>query len=535
MSNNPHTGRGKPYSISRRSFLQRSVWGGFSLWTIGTLGQRSSWVGRGEAAQMTPKMGGHLLAAQELDPISLDPQKTSNYSAVQAFEHVYNSLTQYDENMQVVPALAESWDIPDPTTYIFHLRKGVKWHNGREFVADDVAYWFERLTDPQVAAPYKSWFVAIDKTEVMDKHTIKFLLKHPFTPLLASFAAMRGSAIVPKEVVEEKGDLASTAVGTGPFKLVEFVPYSHVRYVRNNEYWEKGLPYVQELTFKIMVEEDARVAGLRTGAIHYAYLTGEGAQRLARDKNITIMRSPKAWLVIHVLNSTRKPFTDKRVRQAISLAVDRQEVIEKAVFGEGVLSGPVPTGHTDWYIPVEQLPYKPDIAKAKQLLAEAGYPNGFKTTIKASPQYPEFVAASIVLQDQLKKIGIEAEVIQLEWGQFIKETFRPNQDYDIKITAWTFYPDPHHYLYNWWHSQSPSNQQYSNPQFDTLLDKAAAELDHEKRKELYFEAQKILLDDAPQICWYTGNNIEAVRNELQGYVQSYTGRRIFFKKSWLQA
>src|SRR5438046_3406287 len=123
------------------------------------------------------------------------------------------------------------------------------------------------------------------------------------------------------------------------------------------------------------------------------------------------------------MNPTRKPSTNKRVRQAISMAGDRQEALQKAVIGEGTCSGPGPTGHTDWWMPVDKLPYKQDIARAKQLLAEAGHPNGFETTIKASPQYPEFVSASVVLQSQLKRIGINAKIVQLEWGQFIKETF----------------------------------------------------------------------------------------------------------------
>ncbi len=491
---------------------------------------------RADSAQARPRQGGHLVVAQELDPISLDNHTTANYSSVQAVEHIIESLTQFDDKMSVGPALAESWKIPDPVTYLFTLRKGVAWHDGSEFTADDVVAWWERIADPATAAPYKSWFVAIDRVQAVDKHTLKMTLKNPFGPLLASFAALRGSGIIPKALAQERKNLGARAVGTGPFKLSRFVPYDHLHYVRNEKYWDTGLPHVNEMTFKVMVEEDARVAALRAGQIHYAYLTGEGAARLKEERNVTVLRSPKAWLVIHVMNSTRKPFSDKRVRQAISLAVDRQEVLQKAVFGEGSLSGPVPTGHTDWYIPVDKLPYKQDPARAKQLLAEAGYPNGFETTIKASPQYPEFVNASVVLQSQLKRIGINAKIIQLEWGQFIKETFtqRP-MDYDMKVTAWTFYPDPHHYLYNWWHSKSPSNQDFKNADLDAILEKAMASTDRDERKRLYFQAQQILLDEAPQIIWYTGNNVEAVRNEVKGYFQSYTGRRIAFKRTWLEA
>jgi peptide/nickel transport system substrate-binding protein len=516
---------GETGGLTRRQAL--ALGAGAAAWVAG---------GRAARAQARPRQGGHLVVAQELDPISLDNHTTSNYSSVQAVEHIIESLTQFDDKMNVVPALAESWKTPDPVTYLFSLRKGVTWHDGSEFTADDVVAWWDRINDPAIAAPYKSWLLAIDRVQALDKHTVKMTLKHPFGPLLASFAAMRGAGIIPRVLAQERKNLGARAIGSGPFRLSRFVPYDHLHYVRNEKYWEKGLPYVNEMTFKVMVEEDARVAALRAGQVHYAYLTGEGAARLKDDRNVSVLRSPKAWLVIHVLNTSRKPLSDKRVRQAISLAVDRQEVLHKAVFGEGVLSGPVPTGHTDWWIPVEKLPYKPDLARAKRLLAEAGYPNGFETTIKASPQYPEFVNASIVFQSQLKRIGINAKIVQLEWGQFIKETFtqRP-MDYDIKVTAWTFYPDPHQYLYNWWHSKSPSNQDFRHADLDAVLEKAMAATDRDERKRLYFQAQEILLDEAPQIIWYTGNNIEAVRNEVKGYFQSYTGRRIAFKRTWLEA
>jgi peptide/nickel transport system substrate-binding protein len=512
-------------NLSRRQALALGATGGALL-----AAPRAGWT------QARPRQGGHLIAAQEQDPISLDNHKTSNYSSVQGVEHIVESLTQYDDKMNVRPCLAESWTTPDPVTYVFNLRRGVTFHDGTELVADDVVAWWDRISDSATAAPYRSWFTAIEGVQAVDKHTVKMSLKNPFGPLLASFAALRGSAIIPRTLAQDRGNLGAKAVGTGPFRLSRFVPYDHLHYVRNEKYWDKGFPHVNEFTFKVMVEEDARVAALRAGQIHYAYLTGEGAARLKDDKNITVLRSPRAFLMIHVLNSTRKPFSDKRVRQAISLAADRQDVLQKAGFGEGSLSGPVPTGHTDWWIPLDKLPYKQDIARAKQLLAEAGYPNGFETTIKASPQYPEFISASVAFQSHLKRIGINAKIIQLEWGQFIKETFtqRP-ADYDMKVTAWTFYPDPHHYLYNWWSSKSPSNQDFKSAELDQILDKAMASTDREERKRLYVQAQQILLDEAPQIIWYTGHNIEAVRNDVKGYFQSYTGRRIAFKRTWLEA
>lgn len=485
------------------------------------------------AAQDSPVAGGVMIWAQELDPVSLDPHKTSNFSTVQGLEHTYQSLTMYDEELNVIPCLAESWENPDDTTYIMHLRPGVLWHDGAELTADDVKYSLERLLNPETAAPYASWFSAIETVDVIDPLTVQLNLSAPYGPLLANFAAMRGSSII-KNGADAAMNLQLEAIGTGPYMMTEYVPESHFLLTRNENYWEEGLPYVDEVTFKILVEEDARVAALRSDQIQYAYLTVEGAERLAPEANISVLRSPKAWLVAHFMNTFREPFTDVRVRQAISLAVNRQEVIDKAVGGAGVLSGPMPTGHGDWFIPVENLPYETDLERARELLAEAGFPDGFSTTITCSPQYPEFVAASVVMQEQLGQVGIQAEVIQMEWGQFVSDTGRQGGwNYDIKVTAFTFYPDPDGYLYNPWQTDSTSNYTYSNPDYDAIVAEARSTLDVAKRHELYDQAQQILLDESPAIFWYVGENIEALPDNVQGYTQSYTGRRIFLKKTWM--
>jgi peptide/nickel transport system substrate-binding protein len=414
------------------------------------------------------------------------------------------------------------------------LRKDVKWHDGSEFVADDVKYWHERMMAPETVAPYKNWFDSIEKIEVVDKNTAKAILSKPYPPLLATFAAMRGGGII-KAGAAEKSNLATTAVGTGPFKLAEYVPQSHVRYVKNPDYWNKDLPYVDEMVMKIITEEDARVAAIRAGQVDYAFFSQEGADRLKPDRNVTVVESPKAWLTIARLNSSRKPFDDVRVRQALRMSIDPNEVIQKAVSGAATPSGPIPTGHTDWFIKPEELKYqKPDLEKAKALLAEAGQTN-LKFTILCSPQYPEFVSTALVMQDSFKKIGVDAQVQQLEWGTFVKQVGAPGFDYDINITAATFYPDPDQYLFPSFHSTGVSNpnKAYNNPKVDELLDKGRTTADSAERHKIYFEAQKLLEDDLPNFFFYSGVNIEAVRNQVKGYVPSFTGRRIFMKQTWL--
>jgi len=206
-------------------------------------------------------------------------------------------------------------------------------------------------------------------------------------------------------------------------------------------------------------------------------------------------------------------------------------VIQKAVFGAGVPSGAIANGFGDWALPVSDLKYtKPDIEGAKKLLAEAGHPNGFATTILCSPQYPEFVATSLVCQEAWKKLGVDAKVEQVEWGTYVKRASKAaGFDYDIGATAFTFRPDPDGYLYLYYKTGGDSNTGYSDPKMDDLLEQARVTTDQAKRKQLYLEIQKMAEDEALWMYWYVKNNIEAVTDKVGGYKQSFTQRRIFLK------
>jgi peptide/nickel transport system substrate-binding protein len=255
---------------------------------------------------------------------------------------------------------------------------------------------------------------------------------------------------------------------------------------------------------------------------------------------VTIAKSPFARVVLHYVNVLNKPLSDARVRRAIRMAVDTNEVIQKAAFGAAVPSGPVPTGYGDWFLDPQTLPYlKPDVEGARKLLAEAGYANGFKFEIKCSPQYPEFVATTLVMQQALKKLNIDVTVTQMEWGAFVAENAKSNQSRgkegsDVYASANTFRPDPDGFLYPYFHSKGNLNKGgYENPTLDGIMTEARSISNHAERRRLYQQAQRILLDDSVNWWWYAKHNIEAVSSKVQGYAQSFTGRRLFLKKTWL--
>jgi len=475
-----------------------------------------------------------LVAAQEVDPVQLDPYASSNFSALQAYEFVYESLTGYDEKTQIIPALAESWETPNETTFVFHLRKGVKFHNGQDMTGADGAYSLETALDEKTGSPWRSLLTPIKSIEVKDPATVQINLTAPYPGLLGAFSVLRASAIVPKDWYKVDGAKLQ-AIGTGPFKLGEFVPTDHLTYQKFPDYWDKGRPKLDGMTFKIMLDQNARIAALRSGQIQYAALDAQGAEQLKGQTGIQVLQSPSAWLAVHPFNVSRKPFDDKRVRQALRMAVDTKEVIQKAVFGAGVPSGAIANGFGDWGLKESDLLYnKPDIEGAKKLLAEAGFPNGFQTTITCSPQYPEFVATSLVCQEAWKKIGVDAKVEQIEWGAYTKRSSKAGGfDYEIGATAFTFRPDPDGYVYSYYKTGGENNTGYSNPKMDDLLEQARTTLDQAKRRDLYTQIQKIADEDAVWMYWYVKNNVEAVTDKVGGFKQSFTQRRIFLKDTTL--
>ncbi|MBX3071679.1 MAG: hypothetical protein KF883_14330 [Thermomicrobiales bacterium] len=520
-----------PSGMGSWELTRRSILGLAAGVPIGTVlaagGLRSSL-----AQESTPVRGGSVVAAVEADWNGMDPHTNGQFASLYAWEKTYQSLVTFDETLQIVPDLAESWEILDPQTYVFHLRPGVLFHNGAEFTSDDVVFWHERLNNEDLVVPYRAWFNAIGSVEAVDPLTVQFNLDFPYSPLLANLASMRGSAIVPRAWAES-ADLNAEAFGTGPYKLTNILPQDSYRWELNADYWEPDIPYIESVDHKLLLEPAARLTAVMTGTAQFTTLPGDLTTTLeGTDVNVLIGDKALYW---HIqFNCSREPFTDPRVRKALSLAVDHQEIIDKVLGGYGTLTGPVPTGHTDWYIPVDELNYEVDLDQARSLLAEAGLADGFSTTYKANSNLAEDIAVAQILKERLSEINVDVEIIQIDQTRWVSETQPPTSDYDIRANANSFYPDADGYLYNHYHTDAGFNQtRFSNAEYDEIVTEARQLSDHEARRELYFRAQQIILDEAPIIPLWNGLNIEALAPSLQGYKQSYTGRRLFFDETWL--
>jgi peptide/nickel transport system substrate-binding protein len=401
--------------------------------------------------------------------------------------------------MRTVPDLAEKWEQPDPKTYVFTLRKGVKFHNGRELTADDVKFTYERILNPETGSIAKSFFDTIDTIETPDPSTVRFTLKEPFAPFLVNTASP-WAGIVAKEIVEaNNGDLNKVAAGSGPFKLAERIPDDRTVLVKNPGYYVQGQPVLDKITYAVMTEESARIAALRTGQIHYTTLTPAGADTLKGDASITVVSAPTLSYGYLGMNVAKEPFDDVKVRQAVSYAVDRNEIVSTVYRGHARLTGPVPTAMADWAVNSAKLPgYTPDLEKAKQLLTEAGVGGGFKTTMMAMSSRPEQVESAQVIQSQLKKIGIEAEIQPLEVGVYVDNWRKKAMDMMVGGNNSGTNPD-RAVCFFFCTNGSANVWNFSDPRIDELAMQARTLSDPAKAKEPYAEAQTRIVELAPNL------------------------------------
>ena len=294
----------------------------------------SSSVAQPTANEGTPKNGGILKAAMQVDVTQLDPHFVDSYSSSLVTEQVYEGLVQFDPDMNVQPNLASSYEISqDGLTYTFKIKHGIKFHNGREFVVDDVVYSLNRVADPNGGSTQQYLLAAVKSTTAADADTAVITLNTAFAPLIIELPVI---VIVPQEVVKDKGDLKTVAVGTGPFKFVEFIPNSHAKLERNPDYHEEGLPYLDGIEWQPIPDDPTRTANIKTGSIDFAdQIPQKDIDPLGKEKGVVLASGPGTLNDYLILNTTRKPFDDVRVRQAIAWAIDRQAMTDTILFGHG--------------------------------------------------------------------------------------------------------------------------------------------------------------------------------------------------------
>jgi peptide/nickel transport system substrate-binding protein len=456
-------------------------------------------VGLGTAGVALAQSNDTLVVAQPADAYTLDPAKHSAFPTANILFQIYDALVTQDANGNFVPALALEWSNPDPLTWRFKLRQGVKFHNGETFNAKSVKFTFDRALDPNFKAPYFSRISAIKSVEVVDDYTVDFKTEKPFPTMLYSlYEAAFPSLIVPPGYIGEKGaDILATApVGTGPYKFVEWLKDDRVVLEANPDYWG-GAPKIAKVIFRPIKEVRTRIAELTSGGVDIAAdIPPEDVASLngGNTKIETIASDFMYFYAFDTLKDT--PLKDKRVRQAINYAVDVPALQEALLNGMGTrIALTLPT--TAFGYDPAWKPYPYDPAKAKALLAEAGYPNGFTIPLTARQgrylKDREIMDATIGF---LAEVGIKVEPNYLEPGVWAQVSEKKGRE-GIIFPGWSG-RDPDLVWYPLLHTGQYQSY-YSNPELDKLLEAGRGTIDPAERKAIYEKAAAIIKDDAPHL------------------------------------
>ncbi|MER2118915.1 MAG: ABC transporter substrate-binding protein [Solibacillus sp.] len=472
-----------------------------------------------------PKSGGTYTILTPADPDMLDPHRQSSIYTHMLAGLVYNKLVTYETgpnaaytDYNVVPDLAERWEISDDgKSYTFYLREAY-WHdadpvNGRKLTAEDVVATMERIIN--LPGHQAALLSVVESIVAQDEQTVVFTLKQPFAPFL-NFMANHFMWILPKEAIDGQIDLAIDAIGTGPFVLEKWEDNVQATYKKNQNYYEEGKPYLDEIIYKVVPEQGSRIAAFRTGqADSIGGLSPEEIAQLQKtNPNIRIFEALFATQEQLYMNMKREPFTDIRVRKAISMAVDRKSMV-KAIYGGGETSGPVNPSLGDWALPLEEreelLSFNPE--EAKKLLAEAGYPNGFDTTMIVTNGYGEqLVRVAQWVAEDLRNVGINAKIEVIEYAAYFSEKW-PNVDYDMGVGYQTYFQEPDEWLRTQLHTNGSRNwYNISDPELDKMLDEQRTIMDVEERKKYVYDIQRYVLENVvnpiPITTYYTKTPIQ---------------------------
>lgn len=483
-----------------------------------------------KAAEETKGEKDTLVIAQGADAKSLDPHATNDQPSSRVSKQIYDTLVKATVDMELVPGLAESWEQLDETTWKFNIRKGVKFHNGEELKASDVKFSLDRMLASQKVAHIVE---AIDSVEVKDDYTVIIKTKEPFGPLLAHLSHTAASILNEKAVTEAGENYGQNPVGTGPFKFVSWEAGDRITLERFDDYY-LGPAKVKRVIFRNITEGTNRTIGLETGEVDIAYdIEPIDKDRVANHEKLQLIEGPSLSYAYIGMNTQKAPFDNPKVRKAINYAINVDDIINAVLNGAGQKAnspiGPRVFGHNE---EIKAYDYNPE--KAKELLKEAGYENGFDTTIWTNDNPVRMQIAQIV-QAQLKEVGINVTIEPLEWGSYLERTAKG--EHDMFILGWvTVTADADYGLYALYHSSqhggAGNRDFYTNPEVDKLLEEGRTAIDPEKREEAYKKAQEIIVNDAPDVMLYYGTQNAGTQKFVKGFELHPAGHHSIYTVSF---
>jgi len=492
------------------------------------------------AAQAT--RGGLLRVGLDVDADTLDPRLTKNTSGFRLKELVFNGLVAINPDFTPAPDLAEKWTNPDEKTWVFTLRQGVKFHDGSELTASDVKFTYESVLDQAFNSPFRAFYLSVDKVDATDKNTVTFTLKAPFAP----FLSYMDLAVVPQAAVQKLGaDFGTKPVGTGPFKVDRWATGDTIELSANDGFYG-GRPNLDRVRVKVVPDNSGRVVGLESGDLDFVQspVSPQDVARVQSAAKLKVDRTPAAGYTYINLNTADPILADKKVRQALSHLVNKQQIIETIYKGIGKpANGPIVP--TMWAYPadVPSYDYNPD--KAKALLEEAGWKAGadgirvkdsqkLSLTVRTHSEDPDRKQLIQVLQSEFQKVGIDATTNTVEFPAFFQDV--QDGKYQVGVIGWLNLSDPDRATFRQFTLDGTANYgKYKNEQVDKLLKDARSTLDQAKAKSMYADAVKQIVEDAPYIFVQYQEYIAMYSPKVQGYVVNPVANWLSFKTVSLSA
>jgi peptide/nickel transport system substrate-binding protein len=478
----------------------------------GCLGGDDDSGGESGGAAGKARPGGSIVVAVDGDAGTLDPTVDDTYAATLVDLQVFDTLLNVDDNGDYTPGLAVSWDQPDPLTWVLKLRTGVKFHDGTPFNAEAVKWNLDTMRDPEGGSSWSSEYASIESVTAQDPETVVIKLKRPDQAILAPMAEKPGMMRSPTAVEKLGKRFGSNPVGTGPFEFAEWVPNDHITLRKNENYWRKGRPYLDEATFRPITDPTAKINDLISGRVDTVdYVPPEQIERVQGNSGLTTEIGPPPYnaVVYLAMRTDEPPFDDPKVRRAVDMAIDRKAIVENVVFDAGEPSRSVLAstswGRTD---EVPEIPYDPD--GAKQLLGGKTYTVEFLEP----PSYPQVAQ---VIEQNLAAIGITAKLRRMDWGPLVDTYYKGDYQLMLSDLLGNQRPDPLTPLANFYTADGSLNgTAFSNPEIDRLLEQAAAEEDRDARADLFAQVQNVAQEQAPYAPIYHPKTVRSWKENFQG-------------------
>lgn len=508
--------------MDRRRLLQTAAAAGLSL-GVPALGGHSAPVAAGSAVQ--EGVAGEVLIFNGGTNLSgLDPHTTGAVVSWYVLDNIFDRLVRLDPaTSEPVPSLAEDIEVSeDGLTYTFRLRPGVTFHNGRELTSADVKYSFERIMNPDVPAVAKGYFGGLDTIETPDATTVVLTYRDVFAPLLIALTRLE-TAIVPREEVEQAERWETSPVGSGPFRLESYVPDQAAVLVRNEAYWEPGLPKLDRVEQRIIPENETAVVNIQTGDIHVSQVNAKDTETLESSVGVTLEQLASTFWPHLSLNTSRPPFDNLQVRQAIRLGFNREDIKQLVFFDAGTISNTLLPEGNPFRSEVDGWGYDPEAART--LLEEAGYGDGFSATMRIVANDPWQLGAAQIIQSYLGELNIQIELEQIESTTWFSEVFS-NSEFEMSMNTHVSKVDPDLSMFDILHSGELGTKNYTrfgDPEMDQLLDRGRATIDPEERRRIYADAQRLFVERSGYVVLILQNLVWGVRDQVQGFTVLPTG------------